>query len=103
MAAGGYGSFLRVYDAAHRRRGTRLAHLVALPLMGAAVPVAFVSLRWSVATLAVGWALQYLSHVFIEGNDTCLKSWKQVPVAALWTVAQGQKTWDKIQGWTKRS
>ena len=86
MLEDGYGSLLRGYEGEHRRRGTQIVHLIALPLMASSVLVAFISFRWALALIAVGFALQLLSHTFIEGNDQCLRSWKRVLLAGLWSV-----------------
>jgi uncharacterized membrane protein YGL010W len=98
MMDGRWGSVTSVYDAAHRRRGTRIAHLIALPLMASSAVVMLVSLRWAVAVLAVGWTVQLLSHTFIERNDQCLRNWKQALLAGTWAVAEWRAIFRRISG-----
>lgn len=96
MQEGRWGSVTSVYDAAHRRRGTRIAHLIALPLMASSAVVMVVSLRWAVALLAVGWTVQLLSHTFIERNDQCLRNWKQALLAGTWALAEWRTIFRRI-------
>lgn len=96
MIDGRWGTVTSVYDAAHRRRATRVVHLVALPLMASSIVLAVVSLRWAVAALAVGWTMQLLAHTFIERNAQCLRSWKQALLAGTWAYDQWRHILQKI-------
>lgn len=102
MIDGRWGTVTSVYDAAHRRRATRVLHLLALPLMASSPVVALFSLRWAVAVIAIGWTVQLLSHTFIEKNAHCLRDWKQALLAMTWAFEQWRRMVGKIARRTKR-
>lgn len=60
-------SYLAHYRAEHTRFGTRLTHVVGIPLIVLSLPVMLA--RWPVglALFAMGWILQAIGHR-IEGN-----------------------------------
>lgn len=102
MADKRLGVVLSVYEASHRRRGTRIVHLIALPLMASGLLVATFSFRWAVAVVAVGWAALFVSHTFIEGNDQCLRNWRQALLAATWAYETWRSLLSRAAFWRRR-
>lgn len=98
MGYGQWGPVLSVYDAAHKKRGTRVAHLIAFTMMAVSPLLLVIRLKWGLAAFASGWAIQSLSHTFIERNQPCLRSWKRVLLAATWTLNEWRRILLRMPG-----
>ncbi len=60
--------YMALYAKEHTRLGTKLTHMVGIPMIVAAIPTAFVSPRLAGGLFVGGWALQYVGHYVFEGN-----------------------------------
>jgi uncharacterized membrane protein YGL010W len=60
--------YMALYAKEHTKLGTKLTHMVGIPMIVAAIPTAFVSPRLAGGLFVGGWALQYAGHYVFEGN-----------------------------------
>jgi uncharacterized membrane protein YGL010W len=61
-------SFVDNYKARHRHPLNRLSHSIGIPMIVVSLPLFFLSWRWALAMLLVGWVFQVVGHA-IEGNQ----------------------------------
>ncbi|MCL2448538.1 MAG: DUF962 domain-containing protein [Polyangiaceae bacterium] len=63
---------LREYVAQYRREhtqfGTKVTHMIGIPMVVVAVPTALVNPPAAIGLALGGWALQVVGHVIFEGN-----------------------------------
>ena len=61
--------YLDEYRADHTQAGTRLTHLVGIPMVLASIPTVFLNPPVGAALFGVGWALQFVGHYVFEKNN----------------------------------
>jgi uncharacterized membrane protein YGL010W len=61
--------YISQYEKEHTNLGTKLTHMVAIPMIVASIPTAFVSRSAAGALFVGGWALQYVGHYAFEKNE----------------------------------
>jgi uncharacterized membrane protein YGL010W len=61
--------YLALYQEGHTKLGTKLTHMVGIPMIVASLPTAFVNLPLAGGLFVGGWALQYVGHYVFEGNS----------------------------------
>lgn len=60
--------YLDLYRDGHRHLGTKLTHMVGIPMIVAAFPTAIVNPPAAGGLFVGGWALQLIGHKFFEKN-----------------------------------
>jgi uncharacterized membrane protein YGL010W len=63
------GNYLALYAREHQKLGTKLTHMVGIPMIVVSLPAALVSPPVAGALFAGGWALQYIGHYVFEHNS----------------------------------
>jgi len=61
--------YMRDYQAAHTKTGTKLTHMVGIPMILASLPVAPFNPLLAGGLFAGGWTLQFIGHYVFEKND----------------------------------
>lgn len=61
--------YIALYAKEHTRLGTKLTHMVGIPMIVASIPTAFVNLPVAGGLLAGGWVLQIVGHKVFEKNQ----------------------------------
>jgi uncharacterized membrane protein YGL010W len=56
------------YAKEHTKLGTKLTHMVGIPMIVASIPTAFVNPPAAGGLFVGGWALQYVGHYVFEKN-----------------------------------
>ncbi|HEY3999804.1 MAG TPA: DUF962 domain-containing protein, partial [Candidatus Xenobia bacterium] len=64
-------AYLEQYAAEHTKPGTKVTHMIGIPMIVASLPCAFKNPRLAAGLFVGGWALQLLGHK-IEGNKPAL-------------------------------
>ncbi|HEX4457559.1 MAG TPA: DUF962 domain-containing protein [Polyangia bacterium] len=72
MATKSLREYLDDYAEGHRQLGTRLTHMVGIPLIVASVPVLPFNPLLGGGMFAAGWALQFVGHYCFEKNSPLL-------------------------------
>jgi uncharacterized membrane protein YGL010W len=60
--------YMGLYAKEHTELGTKLTHMVGIPMIVASIPTAFVNLPVAGGLFVGGWALQYVGHYVFEKN-----------------------------------
>ncbi|MDP9000654.1 MAG: DUF962 domain-containing protein [Myxococcota bacterium] len=60
--------YLSQYEKEHTKLGTKLTHMVGIPMIVASIPTAFVNPPVAGGLFVGGWALQYVGHYVFEKN-----------------------------------
>jgi len=61
--------YLAVYGKEHTKFGTKLTHMVGIPMIVFSVPTVFVNPPAAGAMFVGGWALQFIGHYVFEHNN----------------------------------
>jgi uncharacterized membrane protein YGL010W len=61
--------YLDQYASEHTRLGTKLTHMVGIPMIVASIPAAPVNPPLGAALFTGGWALQFVGHYVFEKNQ----------------------------------
>jgi uncharacterized membrane protein YGL010W len=61
--------YLNEYRNAHQHPGTRLTHMVGIPMIAASLPLAALNPLMAGGLFVSGWALQFIGHYVFEHND----------------------------------
>ncbi|MDP9152179.1 MAG: DUF962 domain-containing protein [Myxococcota bacterium] len=87
--------YIALYQQEHTQLGTRLTHMIGIPMIVASIPTAFVSLPAAGALFVGGWALQYVGHYIFEKNEPAFYSDPYyLMVGPLWVAAE----WMSLMG-----
>jgi uncharacterized membrane protein YGL010W len=60
--------YIAQYAKEHTKFGTKLTHMVGIPMIVASIPTAVISPPVAGGLFVGGWALQYVGHHFFEKN-----------------------------------
>ncbi len=60
--------YMTLYGKEHTKFGTKLTHMVGIPMIVASIPTAFVNVPLAGGLFVGGWALQYVGHYVFEHN-----------------------------------
>ena len=66
--------YLALYADEHTQFGTKLTHMIGIPMIVASIPTVFVNPAAAAGLAVGGWALQYAGHYLFEGNDPAFYS-----------------------------
>lgn len=61
-------AYVAQYEKEHTKFGTKLTHMVGIPMIVASIPTAFVNPLAAGGLFVGGWALQYVGHYVFEKN-----------------------------------
>lgn len=62
------GEYMARYEREHTKLGTKLTHMVGIPMLVASVPTVLVNPPAAAGLFVGGWALQFVGHYVFEGN-----------------------------------
>jgi uncharacterized membrane protein YGL010W len=83
------------YEREHTKLGTKLTHMVGIPMIVASIPTSFVNPPLGGSMFVGGWALQYAGHWVFEGNNPAFYSDPyHLLVGPVWVTAE----WLKLFG-----
>jgi uncharacterized membrane protein YGL010W len=89
--------YLSQYEKEHTKLGTKLTHLVGIPMVVASIPTIFVNPPVAGGLFASGWALQIIGHrVFEKNKPAFLADPYYLLVGPVWVAAE----WMRILGLT---
>jgi uncharacterized membrane protein YGL010W len=60
--------YVAQYQREHTQFGTKVTHLIGIPMVLASIPAAVVNPPAAAGLALAGWALQYAGHYLFEGN-----------------------------------
>jgi uncharacterized membrane protein YGL010W len=60
---------MTLYRRAHGRTGTRVSHMLGIPMIVASLPLAPFRPRVAAGLFVAGWACQFAGHYVFEKND----------------------------------
>ncbi len=60
--------YIGLYQKEHTKLGTKLTHMVGIPMIVVSIPTVFVNPTLAGGLFVGGWALQYIGHYAFEGN-----------------------------------
>jgi uncharacterized membrane protein YGL010W len=60
--------YIAQYEKEHTKLGTKLTHMVGIPMIVASIPTAFVNPPVAGGLFVGGWALQFIGHYAFEKN-----------------------------------
>ncbi len=61
--------YMREYNESHRHFGTRLTHMVGIPMIVASIPTLWWNPLLGGGLFVGGWILQFIGHYVFEHND----------------------------------
>ena len=80
---------MKQYAEEHKHPGTKLTHVIGIPMIVASLPVAFVSRTLAGALFAGGWALQFIGHgVFEKRKPSFVDDAYYMLVGPVWVAAE---------------
>src|SRR5215469_15568456 len=81
--------YLSQYEKEHTKLGTRLTHMVGIPMVVASIPTAVFNPPVAGGLFAGGWALQIIGHRVFEKNKPAFFSAPYyLPVGPVWVAAE---------------
>jgi uncharacterized membrane protein YGL010W len=81
--------YLSQYEKEHTKLGTRVTHLVGIPMVVVSIPTAFVNPPVAGGLFAGGWALQIIGHrVFEKNKPAFLSDPYYLLVGPVWIAAE---------------
>lgn len=84
-----------MYGAAHSKPGTRITHMIGIPLIVLSVPVLLVKPAVALTMFVTGWILQFVGHYVFERNDPQFFGDKRnLLVGLVWTAIE----WGRVLG-----
>jgi uncharacterized membrane protein YGL010W len=87
--------YIALYEKEHTKLGTRLTHMVGIPMIVASIPTAVVNPPLAGGLFVGGWALQYAGHYIFEKNSPAFYDDPYyLLVGPAWTLAE----WLKLFG-----
>jgi uncharacterized membrane protein YGL010W len=60
--------YMTIYAKEHTQLGTKITHMIGIPMIVASLPTALVSPPAAGALFVGGWALQFVGHYYFEKN-----------------------------------
>jgi uncharacterized membrane protein YGL010W len=89
MATKSLRQYLEDYANGHRQTGTRLTHLVGIPMIVASLPICPFNPLLAGALFTGGWALQVIGHrVFEKNNPLLLDDPLNMLIGAIWAARE---------------
>jgi uncharacterized membrane protein YGL010W len=86
---------LAEYAAGHSKTGTRITHMVGIPLIVASLPVLPIAPPLAVGMFTAGWALQFIGHYVFEKNDPAFFGDRaNLVVGVIWSALE----WGELLG-----
>jgi uncharacterized membrane protein YGL010W len=95
MATKSLREYLDEYGEGHRHFGTRLTHMVGIPMIVASLPIFPFNPLIGGGMFVGGWALQFIGHYVFEKNDP---KFFGEPVNLLIGVVWAAKEWIELFG-----
>ena len=81
--------YITAYQKEHTQRGTKLTHMIGIPMIVASFPAAFVSPPLAGGLFAGGWVLQIIGHKVYEKNEPAfLSDPYYLLVGPVWVAAE---------------
>jgi uncharacterized membrane protein YGL010W len=91
----GWRQLFVTYRAAHTKRGTRITHMIGIPLIVLSVPALLVKPAMALTMFVAGWVLQLVGHYVFERNDPQFFGDKRnLLVGVVWTAIE----WGRVLG-----
>jgi uncharacterized membrane protein YGL010W len=88
--------YLAQYQHEHTQLGTKLTHMIGIPMIVASLPAAVVNPPLAGGLFVGGWALQFLGHkVFEKNKPSFLSDPYYLLVGPVWVAAE----WMQLLGW----
>lgn len=95
MATKSLREYLDEYGEGHRQLGTRLTHMVGIPMIVASLPILPLNPLVGGGLFVGGWALQFVGHYVFEKNDP---KFFGDPINLLIGVVWAAKEWAALFG-----
>jgi uncharacterized membrane protein YGL010W len=89
-----WNEWIAQYETSHRNRINRLCHTFGIPMivvsiaLGIAALVAPALWAWAISLFLVGWALQFVGHVFEGKRPEFFSDWRFLFVGVRWWIAK---------------
>jgi uncharacterized membrane protein YGL010W len=91
----GWRQLFVMYRAAHTKPGTRITHMIGIPLIVLSVPALLVKPAVALTMFVTGWMLQLVGHYVFERNDPQFFGDKRnLLVGVVWTAIE----WGRVLG-----
>jgi uncharacterized membrane protein YGL010W len=81
--------YLEDYRREHSQLGTKITHMIGIPMILASLPIVPVNPVVGVGLFAGGWALQFVGHYVFEKNDPAFfgDAWN-LYIGAIWAALE---------------
>jgi uncharacterized membrane protein YGL010W len=89
-----WAAWISEYSKSHEHPANKFCHAVGIPLIALSLPLAVASLfvdgLWMVALggFVVGWALQFIGHLFEGKPPEFFRDWRFLLVGPRWWIAK---------------
>jgi uncharacterized membrane protein YGL010W len=81
--------YLAEYEREHTQLGTKITHMIGIPMIVASIPTAFVSPPAAGVLFVGGWAFQLVGHyVFEKNNPSFLHDGYYLLVGPIWVALE---------------
>lgn len=82
-------AYMKQYKEEHQHPGTKITHMIGIPMILAAFPVAIVSPPAGAVLFAGGWAMQFIGHgVFEKTKPSFANDFYYLGVGAVWVTVE---------------